>query len=69
MGPQSWNEHRLLVMESLDDLKDEMKEVRKAQELIRQELVALKVRSGLWGGLAGTIPAIVIGVIAWLKMV
>jgi hypothetical protein len=68
VGPQSWDEYRLLVMQSLDELKVEVREIRKAQELTRQELVALKIRSGLWGGLAGTIPAIVIGVIAWIRM-
>jgi hypothetical protein len=67
MGPLSWEEHRLLVTESLLDLKEDMKEVRKAQEQIRQEIIMLKVKSSLWGGLAGTVPAIVVGVMAWLK--
>jgi hypothetical protein len=67
MGPRSWEEHRLLVTESLIELKDDMKEVRKAQEQIRQEIIMLKVKSSLWGGLAGTVPAIVVGVMAWLK--
>lgn len=68
MGPKSWDEHRMLVMESLDELKVEVKEVRRAQDVIRQEIAMLKVKSSLWGGLAGTVSAIIVGVMAWMKL-
>ena len=68
MGPKSWDEHRMLVMESLEELKSEVKEVRRAQDVIRQEIAMLKVKSSLWGGLAGMVSAIILGVMAWMKM-
>jgi len=68
MGPQSWNEHRLYVMESLDELKESMDKIQDTQAQIMSEIRLLKLKSSLWGGLAGTVPAIVIGVMAWLKM-
>ena len=68
MGPKSWDEHRMLVMESLDELKSEVKEVRRAQDVIRQEIAMLKVKSSLWGGLAGMVSAIIVGVMAWMKL-
>lgn len=69
MGPQSWEEHRLLVMQSLEELKVSAKEIKQAQAEIHEEIIMLRVKSSLWGGLAGTVPAIIVGVIAWLKMV
>jgi hypothetical protein len=67
MGPLSWDEHRLLVMKSLDELKASVADIQKAQEQIHREIITLRVKSSLWGGLAGTVPAIIVGVLAWLK--
>jgi hypothetical protein len=68
MGPKSWDEHRLYVMKSLDDLTKEVGKVQETQAQIIAEIQMLKVKSSLWGGLAGAVPAIVIGVMAWWKM-
>jgi hypothetical protein len=54
-------------MKSLEELKASVADIQKAQEQIHREIITLRVKSSLWGGLAGTVPAIIVGVLAWLK--
>lgn len=53
-----------LVVYRLDELKREIGAVRKEQEAareemaqLREEVAGLKVKSGIWGAIAGAIPA------------
>jgi hypothetical protein len=51
-----WNRYEERVLHELQDLKEEQRELRREMSAMRQEIAALKVKAGIWGGLAGTIP-------------
>jgi len=59
-GDNSWERYQNLVIKELDRYGDELGKVRKELEQLRVEIAMLKVKSGLWGAAAGTIPAIVV---------
>ena len=46
-----------LILKRLDSLEEKM-------DLCRVEIAGLKVKSGVWGAIAGTIPVLV-GVVMW----
>lgn len=48
-------------------LKDEIKDIKKTQIKMLTELAALKVKSGMWGLLAGALGSFVIYFIKGLK--
>lgn len=54
-----WMEYRQFVVSKLADLDHKQDELGDQMTLVRIDLAMLKVRSGIWGGLAGTIPATV----------
>ncbi|HLA82470.1 MAG TPA: hypothetical protein VJP78_12760 [Thermoleophilia bacterium] len=56
-----------LIVYRLDELKAVVGEVRAAQHeqaremvLLREDVAGLKVKAGIWGAIAGAIPAIVV---------
>ena len=67
--PESWNEYRRLILSELERLDEAVKESHKTdtealQKLLldviklREEVVALKVKAGVWGILGGVITTI-----------
>lgn len=46
-------------MSKLDDLDERMSRVEEGVVLVRLDVVSLKVRAGVWGAIAGMIPAMV----------
>ncbi len=56
-------EYRQYIVRKLDEQSEELKALRDEVTLMRIDLAMLKVRAGLWGALAGAIPA-AIGVLA-----
>lgn len=56
-----WSAYEKLVMSELSDLKGEMVELHKEVTLLRIDLATLKVKAGVWGGVAGLVPALVTG--------
>lgn len=46
-----------LVVYRLDELKQGLGELREEVMRLREDVAGLKVRSGLWGAVAGAIPA------------
>lgn len=52
-------EYRQYVVTKLADLDQKQDALGDQMTLVRIDLAMLKVRSGIWGGLAGTIPAAV----------
>jgi hypothetical protein len=66
-GPESWMEYRQYVVRSLTSLQEGQAEVVDELTALRIEVAMLKVRSGIWGGLAGLVPGAV-GVLTILLM-
>lgn len=54
-----WSEYQRLVMSELRQLREDVKAARDEINDIRIEMTTLKVKAGLWGLLAGTLPAFV----------
>jgi hypothetical protein len=53
LSDSSWEQDRKLVLGSLDEIKESAKEMEVRLRGIELELALLKLKSSLWGGLAG----------------
>lgn len=66
---EGWNEYRRLVVQQLEDNARDVaaarKELGEKIDALRVDVVALKVKAGLWGAVAGVIPAAIAAAI-WL---
>jgi len=54
-----WVEYRRLVMNSLERLDEKVVQLNATQDLIRLDIVRLKTKASMWGGLAGAVAAII----------
>ena len=54
-----WSEYQRLVMSKLESLDEGQKETRSEVGKLRTQMEVLKVKAGLWGALAGTVPAVI----------
>ena len=54
-----WNEWRQHILISMEKQETELKGLREEVSNIKQEIAMLKVKSGMWGALAGAIPVII----------
>ena len=52
-GDPGWGEYRELVLSNLEDIKASAQEVEVRLRAIELEIALLKLKSSLWGGLAG----------------
>ena len=52
-----WNEYEKLVLDKLDTLEAGQKETRDGMASLRTDMAVLKTKAGLWGALAGAVPA------------
>jgi len=59
MQEQSWREYKLLVMSELNRLARSINSIDKKLDSIREDVIALKVKAGIWGLVGGIIPATV----------
>lgn len=50
-----WTQYQKLVLAELERLGDEYKEIKNTLSEIQLEIAMLKVKSGLWGALAGVV--------------
>jgi hypothetical protein len=57
--PNSWSAYEKLVMNKLDTLEDRVDALDDKLTLVRIDVAGLKVRAGIWGAVAGLIPALV----------
>lgn len=75
-GVGSWQEHQLLVMSRLDDLKDSVKELTNSFDTfktethdqlskIKQSAAIRRVKSGLYGTMGGSIVILLNTIIKW----
>lgn len=55
-GGNGWNRYQERVLFELGELRGDVKELREENKGMREDLAGLKVKSGVWGGLAGLIP-------------
>ncbi len=62
-----WEEYKRLVLEELKTSKESRKEIKLCLTNIKVEIAKLKVKSGIWGAIAGAIPATVILILLLLK--
>jgi len=52
-----WPEYRREVMESLRQLRDDVRQLDGKVDDVRLDVAGLKIKASLWGAIAGTIPA------------
>jgi hypothetical protein len=63
----NFSEYRRLILDRLDDLREDVKDLSKEMRLVEAQLLTLKVRAGLWGATAGVIPILIAAVVAYLR--
>ena len=51
-----WREYKKLVISEIDRLSDHISNLEKKIDHLRGDVVMLKIKSGVWGLLAGLIP-------------
>ena len=63
----SWDQWKRLVLEKLDRHEAWLVSIDKRIGKLNESVVILKVKCGLWGAAGGLIPALIVGVIAYMK--
>lgn len=58
-----WSQYQRLVLDKLEHIDQRLTALEEAQVLVRIDVAKLNVKAGLWGGLAGFIPASLIVVV------
>lgn len=53
----SWYEYRRLVMAGLRELKEEIKHLDEKLDKVSNDVLMLKVKAGVWGGVVGAMGA------------
>lgn len=64
MSPSDWPTYEKLVLGKLNDLTDQVEKLDEKVTATRIDIATLKVKSGLWGAVAGVLPAA--GVVAFV---
>lgn len=62
-NPASWSAYEKLVMSTLHEQKTEIAEMHEDIVLLRIEVAKLKMKAGIWGAVAGMIPAVIPAVV------
>jgi hypothetical protein len=65
--PSDWNQYQRLVMNKLETLEQGQKEMNAHLGDLTTEMAVMKVKSGLWGFLAGTVPAAIAVAVHWFN--
>ena len=66
-GENGWNEYQKLVLTKLEEYNDHFEKIYRILNETRIDIAALKVKSGVWGAVAGGLTVAVILLIAYLK--
>jgi|TARA_Y100000310_G_scaffold289943_1_gene316747 hypothetical protein len=53
---EDWNAYKKLVMSELDRISSRIGLLEKKIDLLRGDVIMLKIKSGVWGLMAGLIP-------------
>ena len=67
MPDNSWDEWRNHVLLELEENSKQMKNIYESLNNVKIEIAKLKVKSGVWGALAGAIPASIILIYMYVK--
>ena len=62
-----WSTDRKVVLYQLKELESDSKEHGKTLMRIREDIAMLKVKSGVWGLLGGSIPVAILLILEWVK--
>ena len=54
-----WNQYQKLVIDKLGEHDDKFTSIESKLMKIQVDLATLKVKAGVWGGLAGMIPVVI----------
>ena len=55
---EGWNAYQKLVMEKLDEHDTRFGNVEEKLTQIQVDIATLKVKAGVWGGIAGLVPVV-----------
>lgn len=61
-----WTEWRALVLRKLDAHREDLRDLRKDLAICRTDIAGLKIKSGVWGAMAGLIP--VVAALLWFAL-
>jgi len=53
-----WSRYEKMVMEKLDDHDDKFGLIENKLTAIQVDIATLKVKAGVWGGIAGLVPVV-----------
>lgn len=65
MEEEGWSRYEKLVLHRLNQVDERLEHLEESVVLMRIELAQRKVRAGLWGAMAGAIPALVAIVLSY----
>lgn len=60
-----WSEYQREVMSKLDRLENDLEALDEKVTLLRIDVAQLKVKAGMWGAVAGMVPALVTALVAF----
>ncbi|HSE44959.1 MAG TPA: hypothetical protein VLA89_06490 [Gemmatimonadales bacterium] len=60
-----WSAYEKMVLDKLDGLEHGLEELRGEVVAVRIDVATLKVKAGIWGAVAGMVPAFITAVIAF----
>lgn len=66
MGESNWTEYKERVLYQLDELQKTTKDISIEIRLLRDDVLMLKVKAGMWGGIVSIGVSAIIGVITIL---
>jgi len=68
-----WDEYRIYILKALERYNEDLDDVRNLQTVIvkdlsdvKAQLAGLKVQSGIWGLIAGSLPVLVAMLLKWM---
>jgi len=53
-----WNQYQKLVMDKLDEHNEKFTNIESKLTQIQVDIATLKVKAGVWGGIAGLVPVV-----------
>ena len=53
-----WNQYQKLVMDKLDEHDEKFTNIESKLTQIQVDIATLKVKAGVWGGVAGLVPVV-----------
>jgi len=65
--PNGWHEWSKHILKELIRLNDCYERLDIRMNKLSTTIAVLKVKSGLWGALAGLVPGLIVAFILWLK--